>query len=160
SLPPVTCPSMFELARAFEWAPDGIGDLRDFAAVQSAVANINPDIVMHLAAQPLVLDAYRDPVATFETNVTGTVHLVDALRYAPNVRAILIVTTDKVYRNNNNGQAFSEDDALGGDEPYAASKSAVEAVASAYSRVYFQPKGIALATARGGNVIGGGDFTR
>jgi len=156
ALPPDATPSLFDLAGVAADVDSRIGDLRDVAAVRDVVAAADPEIVLHLAAQPLVRRAIADPVETFATNVMGTVNLLQALRGSPNLARILVVTSDKVYDNSNAGQAFSESDALGGKDPYSASKAATEMVARAFAQTYFAPR-VALVTARGGNVIGGGD---
>ena len=135
-----------------------LGDIADPGAVQSALAHANPEIIMHLAAQPLVRAAYADPAGTFRTNVTGTLNLMEAARQLRDLRAMLVVTSDKVYRNDGSGRAFEETDPLGGHDPYSASKAACEVAASSWAASFFTPRGIALATARAGNVIGGGDF--
>jgi len=136
-----------------------LGDLRDSGAVVAAVARAAPEIVLHMAAQPLVRQSYRAPVETFATNVMGTVHLLDALRHAPGLRTVLVVTTDKVYANDETGRAFREDDRLGGHDPYAASKAATEIAAESFRKSFLDAAGVRLITARGGNVIGGGDFS-
>ena len=133
-----------------------LGDLRDGAAVQAAVQAARPEIVLHLAAQALVGRGYRDPEGTFASNVTGTINLMQALRGA-GARAALMITSDKVYRNDNQGRPFREDDALGGHDPYSASKAACE-IAVASWRASFGAEIGSVATARAGNVIGGGDF--
>ena len=133
-----------------------IGDLRDAAALQAAVHAARPEIVLHLAAQALVGRGYRDPEGTFASNVTGTINLMQTLRGA-GVRAALIITSDKVYRNDNKGRPFCEDDPLGGHDPYSASKAACE-IAVASWRASFGAEIGGVATARAGNVIGGGDF--
>ncbi|MDO9416280.1 CDP-glucose 4,6-dehydratase [Pararhizobium sp.] len=133
-------------------------DIRDRTAVLRRVTETRPEIVLHLAAQALVRAGYRDPVGTFETNVTGTANLLDALRIAPDLRAIVVVTTDKVYQNAEQGFAFRESDPLGGHDPYSASKAAAEIVTASYRASYFADRRIGLATARAGNVIGGGDW--
>lgn len=135
-----------------------IGDLRDGAAVRRAVAEAEPELVLHMAAQPLVRGGYRDPVGTFGANTLGTVHLLDALRGASGLKAVLVVTTDKVYARAGAGRPFVEEDALGGADPYSASKAAAELVARSYAASFFDARGIAVATARAGNVIGGGDW--
>jgi CDP-glucose 4,6-dehydratase len=126
--------------------------------VQNRVLKVKPQVVFHLAAQPLVRAGYREPLETFETNVQGTVNLLDALRITPDIRSIVIVTTDKVYENAELAKPFREDDALGGHDPYSASKAAADIVTTSYRRSFFLPRGIGLATARAGNVIGGGDW--
>jgi CDP-glucose 4,6-dehydratase len=158
ALAPDTDPNLFTLARIAETVPDGFGDLRDAAAVAAAVRNGDPEIVLHLAAQALVRRAVREPVATCATNIIGTAHLLDALRTVGRLRAVLVVTSDKVYENPQRGVPFREGDALGGHDPYAASKAAAEIITASFARTYFDARGVAVATARGGNVIGGGDF--
>lgn len=137
-----------------------IVDIRDRFAVQNRVLKIKPQIVFHLAAQPLVRVGYREPVDTFETNVQGTVNLLDALRVVPDLRSIVVVTTDKVYENAELARPFRELDPLGGHDPYSASKAAADIVSSSYRRSFFLPRGVGLATARAGNVIGGGDWAQ
>lgn len=134
-------------------------DLRDDAAVAAAVRAARPEIVLHLAAQALVRASYRAPLATFATNTMGTAHLLDALRQAPDVRVAIVVTTDKVYRNREWIHPYRESDALGGHDPYSASKAAAELVAASYRSAFFDAQGVAVATARAGNVIGGGDWS-
>ena len=138
-----------------------IGDLRDPAAVAQAVEKSDPEIVIHMAAQALVRRSYADPVETFGTNVMGTVHLLDAAAKHGNVRTILVVTSDKVYDNNDNqGRAFREDDPLAGDDPYSASKAASELVARSWRKSFLRKPGSpVLGVARAGNVIGGGDWS-
>ncbi len=135
-------------------------DLRDPAAVSGLLEAQSFDIVLHLAAQPIVRAAIEAPVDTFATNVMGTAHLLQALRSRTGLKAVLAVTSDKVYANAENGQAFAEAAALGGKDPYSASKAAAEMVVASFARSYFDRAGVALATARGGNVIGGGDVAR
>lgn len=136
-----------------------IGDIRDAQAVDSAVSKAAPDIVLHLAAQPLVRRSYVEPIETFATNVQGTVNLLDAVRRQSEPAITLVITTDKVYENDESGRAFREDDRLGGHDPYAASKAAAELAVTSYRQSFFAPANRILATARGGNVIGGGDFS-
>ena len=159
ALAPDTEPNLHKLARIGEFIPGGIGDIRDACAVDAAIAAARPHIVLHMAAQPLVRRSVREPVDTFDVNVMGTARLLDALRGVDGVEAILVVTTDKVYENPERGDKFRESDPLGGHDPYSASKAAAEIVVSSYARTYFNERGIPLATARGGNVIGGGDFS-
>jgi len=135
-----------------------IGDLRDEALVRSMIARVDPEIVIHMAAQALVRESYRDPVGTYGTNVMGTVLLLAALRAATRLRAILVVTSDKVYDNQGGGFAFSEGDRLGGHDPYSNSKACAELVTASFRDSFFRA-GPALATARAGNVIGGGDWS-
>jgi CDP-glucose 4,6-dehydratase len=157
ALPPDASPALFDLARVGSDLRSRIGDLRDPAAVDAAVAAADPEIVLHFAAQPLVRRAIADPVETFATNVMGTVNLLQALRASPSLSRVLIVTSDKVYANHDEGRAFAENDPLGGKDPYSASKAATEILTRAFAETYFSPRGIHVVTARGGNVIGGGD---
>ncbi len=159
SLPPETEPNLFSLARldttgAFQWT-----DIRDFEGLRQLLGAFRPDIVLHLAAQPLVRRGHRAPRQTFDTNVMGTLNLLEAARTCNAVRAVVVVTTDKVYRNVEEGMAFKETDALGGHDPYSASKAGAEMVAAAYRHSFFANDGKALACARAGNVIGGGDWS-
>lgn len=136
-----------------------LGDLRAADMVADAVAEARAHIVLHMAAQPLVRRSYREPVETLASNVMGTAHLLDAVARVGAAQVVLVVTSDKVYENDGQGRAFVEGDALGGHDPYAASKAAAEIVARSFSRSFLAGRGIRLATARGGNVIGGGDFS-
>lgn len=140
--------------------PDHRIDIRDEAAVRSVIAAERPEIVFHLAAQPLVRMSYRDPVSTWSTNVMGTVHLLEAVRHTPDVRAVVVITTDKCYENREWPWAYRERDRLGGHDPYSASKAGVELVAASYRTAFLvDPSAPLLATARAGNVIGGGDWS-
>lgn len=134
-------------------------DIRDPDALSVAVQACDPEVVLHMAAQPLVRRSLKEPVETFATNVMGTVNLLDALRQVDGLQAVLVVTTDKVYVPSPIGKPHTETDCLGGRDPYAGSKAACELATAAMADSYFSPKGIPVATARGGNVIGGGDFT-
>jgi CDP-glucose 4,6-dehydratase len=160
SIAPETEPNLFTLASVESDIASRIADLRDRDAVEAVVRDADPEIVLHMAAQPLVRRSYAEPVENFAINVMGTVHLLDALRNVEALRTVLVVTTDKVYENAEQGVAFRESDPLGGHDPYAASKAAAEIVTSSYARSFFDEKGVRVATARGGNVIGGGDFSQ
>ena len=138
---------------------EAIVDLRDADAVREACRRARPQTVLHMAAQAQVRRGYLDPLGTFDTNAMGTANLLDALRDMPGLETILVVTSDKVYRNEGRREAFGETSPLGGSDPYSASKVAAEAVAQAYADSYFAPRSVPLATARGGNVVGGGDFS-
>ncbi|HEV7577166.1 MAG TPA: CDP-glucose 4,6-dehydratase [Caldimonas sp.] len=151
-------PSLYRLVDLETTIASRVVDLRDAAAVAAAVRAARPEIVFHLAAQALVRASYRDPLATFATNTMGTAHLLDALRDAADVRVAVVVTTDKVYRNREWAYPYREDDALGGHDPYSASKAAAELVAASYRSAFLAAQGVAIATARAGNVIGGGDW--
>jgi CDP-glucose 4,6-dehydratase len=135
------------------------GDVRDLPTVEAVFGEHRPEIVIHMAAQSLVREAYRDPIGTFGTNITGTVHCLEAARRCTSVRAVLVVTTDKCYRNVGSSRGYRETDELGGEDPYAASKACAEFVTAAYRNSFFETRGEALvASARAGNVIGGGDW--
>ena len=159
ALRPATEPNLFTIARVSETLTHIEGDIRDRSSLADAVRQTQPEIVLHLAAQPLVRAGYAAPIETFETNVLGTAHLLDACRGLQDCRAVVIVTTDKVYRNVDQPHAYREDDALGGHDPYAASKAAAELVASCWRDSYLREQGTSVATARAGNVIGGGDWS-
>lgn len=159
SLPPSTGSSLFALAGVADLCKSQFCDIRDAAALAQQVRAARPQIVFHLAAQPLVRASYADPIATFATNVMGTVHLLDALRQAEDVRVVVMVTTDKVYRNNEWHWPYREDDALGGHDPYSASKAASEAAIVSYRDAFLARQGVAVTSARAGNVIGGGDWS-
>ena len=162
ALPPPTNPSLFEMARVDELIDSHIGDVRDLAALEAAMRAAQPEIVIHMAAQSLVRYSYQNPVETFSTNVLGTVHALDAVRRTPAVRAVVIVTSDKCYYNEEWVWAYREDSRLGGVDPYSGSKGAAELVVTAYRHSYFSADrhatGPAVASARAGNVIGGGDW--
>jgi CDP-glucose 4,6-dehydratase len=160
SLAPDQTPALYDLANVGDLArPSILVDLRNREALDALPAD-SFDIVLHMAAQPIVRASIEDPIATFATNIMGTAHLLEALRAQPKLRAILAITSDKVYANAEAGRAFTEADPLGGKDPYSASKAAAEIVIQSYARTFFDRLGIPLATARGGNVIGGGDFSR
>ncbi|ESQ89437.1 CDP-glucose 4,6-dehydratase [Asticcacaulis benevestitus] len=159
SLEPETTPSLFSVLGPLPSVTSTIGDIRDVDAVEAAVLNANPTVAIHMAAQPLVRRSYREPAATYATNVMGTLNVLEALRKAPNLKAILVVTTDKVYKNDDTGHIFIESDPLGGHDPYSSSKAACEEVVSCYDQSFFSDAGIATATARAGNVVGGGDWS-
>ncbi|AGF50591.1 CDP-glucose-4,6-dehydratase [Synechocystis sp. PCC 6803] len=160
SLDPLTNPNLCELAEIAKCLrSDTRADVNDLANLQKAIAEARPEIVFHLAAQPLVRRSYRDPVGTFATNVMGTAHLLEALRASDSVRVVVIVTTDKVYRNVEWCWPYREDDQLGGHDPYSASKAACEIVVASYRDAFLREQGVAVASARAGNVIGGGDWS-
>jgi CDP-glucose 4,6-dehydratase len=159
ALPPATQPSLFELARVDEGIDHHFGDIRDASALAQTVRAARPEIVFHLAAQALVRLSYREPLQTFGSNVMGTAHLLDALRGQDGVRVAVMVTTDKVYHNREWHYPYREDEALGGHDPYSASKAASELVIASYRDAFLAEQGVALASARAGNVIGGGDWS-
>ena len=163
ALDPPTDPSLFELARVGELMTSVIADVRDLERLKAELAAAAPDIVIHMAAQPLVRDSYKIPVETYATNVMGTVHLLEGVRACPSVRAVVNVTTDKVYENREWPWGYRENEPFGGYDPYSNSKGCSELVTAAYRSSYFNPveyarHGVALASARAGNVIGGGDW--
>jgi CDP-glucose 4,6-dehydratase len=158
ALPPPTDPSLYALAGIDTLVQSEIGDIRDPARVAAVLGTAEPEIVFHLAAQPLVLESLRDPLGTFRTNLLGTLHLLEAARSCPAIRAMVIVTSDKCYRDARS--LCVEEDALGGIEPYSASKACAEIVVGAWRSSFLGPEsGLGIATARAGNVIGGGDFS-
>lgn len=159
SLKPNTNPSLFQILKLENKMESIIGDIRDYHKLKNSLISSNPDIVIHMAAQPLVIESYKNPVYTYETNVMGTVHLLDAVRECPSVRSVLNVTTDKVYKNMEWERGYSEDDSLDGYDPYSNSKSCSELITNSYRKSFYTEKNIALSTARSGNVIGGGDFS-
>jgi CDP-glucose 4,6-dehydratase len=158
ALEPPTQPNLFELARLGSAMTSVIGDIRDLPTFRAALIDARPEVVFHLAAQPLVRESYRDPVGTYATNVLGTVHLLEALRHTPGVRAVVNVTTDKCYENREWLWPYRENEPLGGADPYSSSKACVELVTAAYRTSFLNTAGIHLASARAGNVIGGGDW--
>lgn len=163
ALNPPTDPSIFDLCKIDGRINSTIGDIRDRDNLLKAVTMSKPEIIFHLAAQPLVRLSYEKPVETFETNIMGTVNLLDVVRYCPSVRVVINVTTDKCYENKESFWGYRETDQLGGYEPYSNSKSCSELITDSYRNSYFNPEQydqhkVAIATARAGNVIGGGDF--
>ena len=160
ALPPPTQPALFDDAGISSGITHVLGDVRDAAALEAALTAARPDFVFHLAAQPLVLGSYLAPGETFAINVTGSINLMEAVRRSKTAAAVVMVTTDKVYRNREWAHAYREDDALGGHDPYSASKAAMEiAVASWRSSFFSADTRVRIATARAGNVIGGGDWS-
>lgn len=156
---PPTRPALYELARVGEGLDDLHGDVRDPEAISKALAVSGAEVVIHMAAQSLVLRSLAEPRATYETNVMGTVNVLEAVRRAGSVRAVVVVTSDKCYENREWDWGYRESEAMGGDDPYSSSKGAAELVAAAYRRSFFSDAdGPRLASARAGNVIGGGDW--
>lgn len=159
SLPPHTEPSLFKLARLEDLVESHWIDIRKAAELSAAVSACQPEVIIHLAAQALVRPSYADPAATFATNFTGTVNVLEAARHLDSLKAVVVATTDKVYRNDGEGRPFRESDPLGGHDPYSASKAAVEMAVESYRQCFCAANGIGLAAARAGNVIGGGDWS-
>lgn len=158
SLEAPTTPNLFALAGLDGKMTSVIGDIRDFARLKAAFDTARPEIVLHLAAQPIVRDSYKDPRYTYETNVMGTVNIMECVRLNDCVKSVLNVTTDKVYHNNEWCWGYREDEPLDGFDPYSNSKSCSELVTHCYIGSFFADRKIAVSTARAGNVIGGGDF--
>jgi CDP-glucose 4,6-dehydratase len=164
ALEPDTQPSYFHLCQIAEHIQSVIGDIRDLETLQAVIKRDQPEIVFHLAAQAIVRRSYHIPVETFETNLMGTVHLLEAIRKTPSVRAVVVVTSDKCYENRGLVEGYREEDPLGGDDPYSASKGCAELATAAYRRSFFEGRkgedegSVFVATARAGNVIGGGDW--
>ncbi len=164
SLDPYTTPNLFEEARLSAVIEDVRGDIRDAVKLDAALTDFAPEVVFHMAAQPLVRYSYQDPIGTFETNVIGTARVLDAVRRTPSVRAVVNITTDKCYENKEWLWGYRETDPLGGYDPYSSSKACAEIVSAAFRQSYFPSEKAAehrcgIATARAGNVIGGGDWS-
>ncbi len=163
ALEPDTDPNLFSMCALDNHVQSTIGDIRDFEKLKNALISSNASIVIHLAAQPLVRKSYIQPQYTFETNLMGTVNILEAVKSAESVKSVVVVTTDKCYENTNSQQPYCETDRLGGYDPYSASKACAELITTTYRNSFFDIKsydkhGVAIATARAGNVIGGGDW--
>ena len=159
SLAPSTQPALFEVAKVGENMQTEIGDIRNLQQLSQSIRSFNPDVLLHLAAQPLVRLSYKEPVDTYSTNVIGTVNVLEAARYAPQLKSVVIITTDKCYENREWEWGYRENEPMGGHDPYSNSKGCAELVVSAYQRSFFHtPDTAAVASARAGNVIGGGDW--
>lgn len=159
SLSPNTQPNLFDMADIEKNITHVVGDIRDYDSLQKAFEAARPEIVLHLAAQPLVRDSYERPAYTYETNVMGTVNILECVRHSDTVRSFLNVTTDKVYKNNEWPWGYRENEPLDGFDPYSNSKSCSELVTHSYQASFFADSQVAISTARAGNVIGGGDFS-
>lgn len=164
ALAPSTQPNLFTEARVASGMESVLGDIRDLATLESVMAQAQPEIVIHMAAQPLVRYGYQNPVETYATNVMGTVHVLEAVRKTASVKAVLVVTTDKCYENREWDWGYRENEPMGGYDPYSNSKGCAELVCAAYRSSFFNADsyaqhGVGLATARAGNVIGGGDWS-
>lgn len=158
ALPPNTSPSLFDQLGIEELVDHMIGDIRDADLVARRVVEVQPDVLFHLAAQPLVIESYETPLETWQTNVMGSAHIMQTLRHLPGRCGVVMVTTDKVYDNLEDGRPYSEEHPLGGHDPYSASKAAMEIAVSSWRRSFFAGPDIRIASARAGNVIGGGDW--
>ena len=157
---PAEGPNLWSVAGLEKEMHSVLDDIRDMDALWSAFQAAQPEIVFHLAAQPIVRESYRDPVGTYETNVMGTVHILECVRQSSTVRSVVNVTTDKVYQNCQWPWSYRETDTLNGFDPYANSKSCSELITGSYCRSFLEEMGVAVSTARAGNVIGGGDFAK
>ena len=160
SLPPDQRPNLYTLAKVGKISKTHFVDIRQGGQVRKVVEKIKPQIIFHLAAQPIVRVGYSQAKETWNTNLNGTIHLLEAARKLSSLKVIVVVTTDKVYRNNEKGASFVESDPLGGKDPYSASKAAADLATASYHQVFFQKMGVGVATARAGNVIGGGDWAK
>jgi CDP-glucose 4,6-dehydratase len=160
ALAPVTEPNLFTAANVCEGIVSNLGDIRDLAVVRTALERHRPSIIFHLAAQPLVSRSFADPIETFATNALGTANLLEAARLMPGVKAVICITTDKVYRDQEWVWGYREEDPLGGKDPYSASKACAELIAASYRATLAERgNGMLIANARGGNIIGGGDWS-
>jgi CDP-glucose 4,6-dehydratase len=160
ALTPPTTPSLFEVARVADGMDHQIADIRDYEKIRVLMEDFKPEILIHMAAQPLVRLSYQQPIETYATNVMGTVHVLEAARHSGSVRAIVNITTDKCYENREWIWGYREDEPMGGHDPYSNSKGCAELVSSAYRKSFLKAEGIAMATVRAGNVIGGGDWAQ
>jgi CDP-glucose 4,6-dehydratase len=158
ALNPPTSPSLFDEAHIADKIDSETGDIRDLNQLRISMIEFDPDIVIHMAAQPLVRTSYKEPLETYETNVMGTAKVLEVARSCVNLKSIVSVTTDKCYENKEWVWGYREDEAMGGHDPYSSSKGCAELVSSAYRRSFMQEQGVGLATVRAGNVIGGGDW--
>jgi CDP-glucose 4,6-dehydratase len=158
ALNPPTSPSLFNEAKVSSIIDSQIGDIRDQDALHECMTRFSPDILIHMAAQPLVRASYDKPIETYEVNVIGTAKVLEAARSCPNVKSIVNITTDKCYENDGRSEGYKEEDAMGGYDPYSSSKGCAELVTSSYRRSFLQEQGVGLASVRAGNVIGGGDW--
>jgi CDP-glucose 4,6-dehydratase len=158
ALNPPTSPSLFNEAKIDTIIDSQIADIRDQDTLHESMTGFNPDILIHMAAQPLVRYSYDAPIETYEVNVIGTAKVLEVARSCPNLRAIVNITTDKCYENDGRAEGYKENDPMGGYDPYSSSKGCAELVASSYRRSFLQDQGIGIASVRAGNVIGGGDW--
>ena len=158
ALNPPTSPSLFNEAKVDSLIDSQIGDIRDQDTLHESMTKFSPDILIHMAAQPLVRYSYDAPIETYEVNIIGTAKVLEVARSCANLKAIVNITTDKCYENDGRSEGYKEDDKMGGYDPYSSSKGCAEIVASAYRRSFLQDQGIGLSSVRAGNVIGGGDW--
>ena len=158
SLNPPTTPNLFEISKIETDINHNIGDVKDLKKLQKIFNKAKPEIVFHLAAQPLVIEGYNNPVNTYETNILGTLNILECIRKSDTVKSFVNVTTDKVYKNKEIDAGYKEDDELNGLDPYSNSKSCSELITSSYKNSFFHNNNVRISTVRAGNVIGGGDF--
>jgi CDP-glucose 4,6-dehydratase len=158
SLDAPTSPSLFNEAKIKSKINSQIGDIRDLKTLRESMASFNPNILIHMAAQPLVRYSYNEPIETYETNIIGTAKVLEASRSCSNLRVIVNITTDKCYKNDGRSEGYEEEDPIGGSDPYSSSKSCAELIAKSYKNSFLQEKNIGIASVRAGNVIGGGDW--
>tara|TARA_B100000212_G_C27310851_1_gene505671 strand:- start:89 stop:1150 length:1062 start_codon:yes stop_codon:yes gene_type:complete len=160
SLEPNTNPSLYNSLKLNENIESDIKDIRNFDEIKKSMTSFNPDVLFHMAAQPLVRDSYKDPLYTFETNIMGTANLLEVCKFCSNLKTIIIVTTDKCYENDERSSAYIETDAMGGKDPYSASKGCAELVTSSYRNSFLKEIKKGISSVRAGNVIGGGDWSK
>jgi len=160
SLDPITQPSLYNVLDLDNKVNSIIGDIRDYNYLNEQISLVNPEILVHMAAQPLVRDSYLDPLYTYQTNIMGTTNILDIARKNNSIKSILVITSDKCYHNIEKNYHYKESDALGGYDPYSSSKGCADIVASAYYNSYFSKDKVGLSIARAGNVIGGGDWSK
>ncbi len=160
SLPPSAQPSLFDLVGLAKLIDGAMGDINNYTVLSESLQKFSPEIVFHLAAQPLVRESYVNPIETYQTNVMGTLHVLEAIRSLPSVRAVVVVTTDKCYENKEWVWPYRENEPMGGHDPYSSSKGCAELLTASYRQSFFDTSKVGLATARAGNVIGGGDFSK
>ena len=159
SLAPETNPNLFSEANIQDICVNKFIDICNLEALKSEIQSTQPEIIIHMAAQPLVRRSYEQPIKTFDINILGSLNILEAVRNCDSVRAVVMVTTDKVYKNNEDGRSYKEDDHLGGHDPYSASKAASEIIIESYRKSFLEEKNISISSARAGNVIGGGDWS-
>lgn len=160
SLKPNTNPSIYDSLNLNKNIESDINDIRNIDVIKKSIKNFNPDILFHMAAQPLVRDSYKNPLYTFETNTMGTVNVLEASKFCRNLKTIIVVTTDKCYENDERSSAYTETDSMGGKDPYSASKGCAELVTSSYRHSFLKELSKGISSVRAGNVIGGGDWSK
>ena len=160
SLKPNTSPSIYKALKLNEVIESEINDIRNFNELEKSITSFKPDILFHMAAQPLVRDSYKDPLYTFETNTIGTANVLEACKFSTNLKTIIIVTTDKCYENDERSSAYVETDSMGGKDPYSASKGCAELITSSYRHSFLKDLKKGVSSVRAGNVIGGGDWSK